>query len=197
MRTAFDQGNRALLRSYPYYYSDALMQAYLAALPNKDMFFYGSAHLQSDDTLSHVRKLVDQTKPKTALIRLSIPSPTNNPGVNHAVALIIRHEPNSVVYQDPYGAPAPDNIKLSCSELFPDYEFVDSQFRQQFDNESCAVITVDNLVRVARGQEWVVPDVEALRAEHHELIDPYPLMEKHRPKPSTGPRKILVVREPI
>jgi hypothetical protein len=85
----------------------------------------------------------------------------------HASTLFINSQSKTISYQDPYNTKADNEMKRAIAANFPGYRFEDSCVTQQHDMSSCAVITVDNLVRLAQGEAIKLnPDVKALRKQH-------------------------------
>ncbi|MGE3770135.1 MAG: hypothetical protein AB7G06_04205 [Bdellovibrionales bacterium] len=166
-------------------YSIALLSHYIAALENADRFSISNLVMFNGEKQGLFKRLqhdVAEAPTKTHLVYLS--RELSGSQHLHAVALSIDPSTRAISFQDPYGTKADAEMREALEKTFPGFSFTDSAGQQQYDATSCAVITVDNLVRMARGiplQER--PDVAALCAAHARDLDPATILTPKQANP--------------
>ncbi len=138
-----------------------------------DVVFLQRRLIDSEDAKSISKKTSDSinTYHKIHLVALSIKGSTSKN--MHSVALVVDPIARTIRYQDPMGRSIPGHLKKRMKDDFPDYELSDLKTPQQKDKISCAVITVDNLIRAAQGLLFDDdPDTNKLRKEHAKVCAP-------------------------
>lgn len=161
-----------VLKPYNRPYAVDLLRVLVERLDNADDFAITAEILFDGEknTIFHsIRDIVDATPHQKHLIFLS--SQLSGSWPLHATAMYIDTQTRTIRFQDPYGTKADTELRAAVSDNFPDYVFHDSISKQQEDNVSCAVITVDNLIHFALGISLPLrPDIVTLRQKHAAIL---------------------------
>ena len=125
----------------------------------------GGFHLKKfEDYIEYAR---DESRPFIAFTVVS------GSGGEHAVAMKFNPRTNVLEYQDPWGDPLPEFLRLFFDrEGFDDIEVFDHGVKQQDDYSSCAYITFYNLLCFVHDEPITEHiDVYALRQNMNAILD--------------------------